>query len=148
MIIRILGMEKLAYKCEADKIKAVGFTSLGLVDAGRVAEGIAANFPFQRPTGQLSARYTYLQEEPLSVSLFNTADYWRFVEYGTGIHSMLGTGRSTPWIYYVPSGPWQGFHRTSGQTAKQMLNNSVKDNLEMISLIVRDRVMRGLMYGA
>ena len=149
MIFKILGMEKIKYKCEADKIKAVGFATQGLVEAGKVACGIAADFPFQRPTGALAIRYRLSIEEPLKVALYNVAvrGYWRFVEYGTGIYSTLGTGRQTPWLYVIKSGPWAGGHWTRGQKPKMMLNNAVKDNLVKLSLIVRDKIKDGLIHG-
>ena len=149
MNIYVIGLEKLKIKCEADKIKAVDYATQGLVDAGRTANGIAADFAFQRPTGALAARYTLSVEEPLKIALYNVVagGYWKYVEYGTGIYSTLGSGRSIPWSYYAEVGPWRGWHRTSGQKPKMMLNNAVKDNLARLGEIVRKRVLGGLVYG-
>jgi hypothetical protein len=148
MNIYVIGLEKLKIKCEADKIKAVDYATQGLIDAGRTANGIAADFAFQRPTGALAARYTLSVEEPLKIALYNVVGYWKYPEYGTGIYSTLGSGRSTPWSYYTEVGPWRGWHRTSGQKPKMMLNDAVKNNKALLGQIVRNRVLKGLIYGA
>lgn len=147
MKITILGMNKIKFKCEKDKVAAVGYMSLGLIEAGRVVESIASNFPFQKPTGALSTAYTYTQEAPDTLALYSSVFYWKYVEYGTGIYSLLNGGRSTPWKYTVESGPWAGSRWTYGQKPKLMLTNAVQANKKLLAEVVRNRILSGLIYG-
>jgi hypothetical protein len=87
-------------------------------------------------------------ENPTSIALFSAAYYWKYVEYGTGAYCLLGGGRSTPWEYFVEAGGWAGFHRTKGQKPKQMLTSAVKNNKKLLSAIVKNRILRGLINGA
>ena len=152
MIIRVEGLEKIRFKCEADKVRMIPFMTEGLIDAAIYVESYAANFPFRKPTGALNRGYTYLVEKPNIIAMFSlvsgkNVNYWRFVEYGTGIYSELGEGRQTPWTYYVEAGRWKGFHRTKGQKAKRMLTNATKEHTREISEIVKSRIFKGLLYG-
>lgn len=132
MKITVLGLNKIKFKCDADKVAAVGYMSLGLIDAGRVAESIASNFPFQKPTGSLSAAYTYTAESSDTLALYSSVFYWKYVEYGTGIYGTLSGGNKS----------WKG-----GQKPKFMLTNAVKENKKLLAQVVRNRILKGLIYG-
>ena len=65
--------------------------------------------------------------------LVNAPHAW-FVEYGTGVHNTLGSGRKTPWVYRHRDG---SFVTTPGRKATPFFNYAVEKTKLLSSSILR-----------
>ena len=63
--------------------------------------------------------------------------YAPYVEYGTGQHATVGTGRQTPWVYQDDNGDW---HWTRGNVAQPFLKPAIADHTQTYRNIVEDEM--------
>ena len=67
-----------------------------------------------------------------------TADYAKYVEYGTGVFALNGQGRKTPWTYQNPEGNW---FTTRGAKAQPFMEPGFQKSISSINAIAR-RVLK------
>lgn len=68
-----------------------------------------------------------------------TAEYAKYVEYGTGIYAENGQGRKTPWIYF--SEELQRFIKTNGMEAQPFMEPGYQAAIPTINNL-RDRILK------
>lgn len=89
---------------------------------------------------QLRASITHEVEETSGVIGTNLA-YAPFVEFGTGIYSDKGGGRSTPWCYQDAEGHW---YTTVGMRPQPFLEpalqSSIQDILQLFNKAIKEEV--------
>lgn len=96
-------------------------------------------------TGQLRGSISHtLTNGGKTGEIGTNVEYAPYVEFGTGLFSSLGTGRTdVPWRYQSPDGKW---HSTSGQKPQPYLMPSLLTNRDRILQIFKNEIrnqMRG-----
>lgn len=80
--------------------------------------------------GQLRQSITFqVDEKKLEGVIGSNVEYAPYVEVGTGIYSIKGNGRQTPWTYKDTQGNW---HTTHGAKAQPFLEPAAQENRQEI----------------
>lgn len=66
----------------------------------------------------------------------NNLEYAPYVHQGTGIYSIDGNGRKTPWRYKAEKGKYKGWHFTVGQKPQPFLENAKIKNKDKVLVIL------------
>ena len=83
-------------------------------------------------TGKLRASMisrTQLKSDEIYGIVGNTSLYAPYVHQGTGVYSVTGNGRKTPWRYKLIDGSWR---TTKGQKPQPFLKDAKEKNLGSI----------------
>lgn len=88
-------------------------------------------------TGNLRNSITYEINDNVGIVGTNV-EYAPYVEFGTGLYSSLGTGRTdVPWRYKDDDGNW---HTTSGNHPQPFLGPALEENRETIYELFNEEV--------
>lgn len=71
-------------------------------------------------------------------TIYNPLFYAPFVHQGTGIYSLEGNGRKTPWYWKGSSKKYSGWHKTVGQRPQPFIKDAMEQSIPTI-----DNIMRG-----
>jgi HK97 gp10 family phage protein len=98
--------------------------------------------------GNLRARITYQMIKngrEISARVGTNVWYSVYVEFGTGLFSTKGTGRSTGWVYHYDGKKGRvGFRFTRGQKAKPYLYPAFAESQNEITRIISDAVNKAI----
>lgn len=97
---------------------------MGLTKAGALVSNSAKEL-CPKDTGNLRRSIDFdVDDSALETVIYSNCEYAPYVEFGTGIYSIKGTGRKTPWTYKGR----HGFKRTSGNPAQPFLEPALINN--------------------
>lgn len=123
----IKGLEELQKKLDALSSEATYAKALG--QAALIVE-VDAVRRVPVDTGLLrQSLHTQVDKSKLIATVGTPLSYAPYVEFGTGIHSSTGMGRSTPWSYQDEKGVW---HTTLGQRPQPYLGPALIQNRDKI----------------
>lgn len=141
MEIQIKGIEDIVMSVE----KMIGIDSLesAMGKACALIEGDAKENAPKRE-GHLRRSMDYVVENKGDViegTVFNSAEYAPYVEYGTGLFAEEGNGRKdVPWHYQDEKGEW---HSTKGQHPQPFLRPAFNANKDNITKIIQGGMKNG-----
>lgn len=141
MEVQIKGIEDIVMSIE----NMIGIDSLesSVKKACALVEGDAKENT-KKVTGELRRSMDYEVEnrgDIIEGTVFNTAEYAPYVEYGTGLFAEEGNGRKdVPWHYQDEKGEW---HSTKGQHPQPFLRPAFNANKDNIMKIIQGGMKNG-----
>lgn len=135
MNISIEGLDKIEAKLNG--LNKIDFTDALWKAAFTVERDAKQNCPVD--TGQLRASiYSRVKKNEASVA--TNVEYAPFVEFGTGLFSSKGDGRTdVPWVYQDEKGQW---HSTEGQQPQPFLIPALDDNKDKIVGYIKEAIKK------
>lgn len=123
----VIGLKSLQRKLNAigsDKIYTKALGQAGLVVEAAAIKKVPVDTGILR-----SSIGTQVDTAKMEARIGTNMEYGPYVEFGTGLHSSLGTGRATPWSYQNAKGQWI---TTSGQMAQPFMGPSLRENTKKV----------------